>query len=397
MGLNLSQILTKDEAIKRFNIANFNRYIYSDIDYKGKSSIITPICPIHGKFEILAKYHFRGNGCPYCRKEHIMFYNEFIGRINNNNSNLLNEIEIISDLKDYINLKKDIIEIKCKKCGKILKCKPISLIKGFKCRFCSDESYKLNLERKEKAKMICGDKYDFAESNFIDVKEKTKVFCNICQKYFQISYDKLVNRKQGCSNCYKSSIVFDNETFLNKIHELGYDKYYDYSLVNYIDTNTEVEIICKKCGNHFKMKPTKHLIGQGCSYCHTKSKLHKEILSFLEKYNIIFEEEKKYDWMKNSLTNAHYSLDFYLPDFNVAIECQGLQHFKSVEFFGGEIAYQNRLRMDNEKYELCKRNNINILYYSNLKIDYPYFVYTNKEDLLKEILYNNKINIPEIK
>jgi hypothetical protein len=41
---------------------------------------------------------------------------------------------------------------------------------------------------------------------------------------------------------------------------------------------------------------------------------------------------------------------------------------------------------DNRKKELCKKNGIRLLYYSNLKIEYPYFVFEDKNKLLTEII-----------
>ena len=79
------------------------------------------------------------------------------------------------------------------------------------------------------------------------------------------------------------------------------------------------------------------------------------------------------------------SLDFYLPDYNTAIECQGIQHFNCVSFFGGASFLEETKRRDNKKRILCKENGINLLYYSDLNIDFPYEVITNINDLLKEI------------
>ena len=82
---------------------------------------------------------------------------------------------------------------------------------------------------------------------------------------------------------------------------------------------------------------------------------------------------------------AHLSLDFYLPDYNIAIECQGIQHFNSVSFFGGASFLEEAKKRDDKKRILCKENGINLLYYSDLNIDFPYEVITNINDLLKEI------------
>ena len=51
--------------------------------------------------------------------------------------------------------------------------------------------------------------------------------------------------------------------------------------------------------------------------------------SFLQMNEIIYIEQKKFkDWL------GAQSLDFYLPEYNIAIECQGLQHYKPVDFAG---------------------------------------------------------------
>jgi len=61
------------------------------------------------------------------------------------------------------------------------------------------------------------------------------------------------------------------------------------------------------------------------------------------------------------------SLDFYLPDYNIAIECQGIQHFKPVDFGGkgeksaNELFEKNKER-DDKKLKKCLSNNIEMIY-----------------------------------
>ena len=45
------------------------------------------------------------------------------------------------------------------------------------------------------------------------------------------------------------------------------------------------------------------------------------------------------------------SLDFYLPKYNMAIECQGEQHYKPIEYFGGEKEYNALGRSEYVKYQ----------------------------------------------
>ena len=75
--------------------------------------------------------------------------------------------------------------------------------------------------------------------------------------------------------------------------------------------------------------------------------------------NIIFEPQKRFDWL------GLFSLDFYLPRQSLAIECQGGQHFRPIEYFGGEESYLAQIKRDKIKFSLCEKHNIQILYYTN--------------------------------
>lgn len=51
-------------------------------------------------------------------------------------------------------------------------------------------------------------------------------------------------------------------------------------------------------------------------------------------------------------------LDIFFPSLRVAIEYQGVQHDRPVDFFGGEPAFEKRKKLDRRKRRLCKKNNI---------------------------------------
>lgn len=53
--------------------------------------------------------------------------------------------------------------------------------------------------------------------------------------------------------------------------------------------------------------------------------------------------------------------DFYLYDYNIAIEYDGEQHFRSIEYFGGEDSFQKRQHNDNIKNNYCLEHHINLI------------------------------------
>lgn len=55
-------------------------------------------------------------------------------------------------------------------------------------------------------------------------------------------------------------------------------------------------------------------------------------------------------------------LDIFLPEFDIALEYQGLQHEEPVDFFGGEEAFRRRKELDERKRQLCEENKVKLVY-----------------------------------
>lgn len=53
--------------------------------------------------------------------------------------------------------------------------------------------------------------------------------------------------------------------------------------------------------------------------------------------------------------------DIWIPSLNVAIEYQGVQHDKPVEFFGGEKAFESNKERDARKKRLCEANQVKLI------------------------------------
>ncbi len=59
------------------------------------------------------------------------------------------------------------------------------------------------------------------------------------------------------------------------------------------------------------------------------------------------------------LGRQHY--DIYLPEYKIAIEYQGEQHRRSIEYFGGEEAFDNTQKRDRRKKELSRKNGVDLI------------------------------------
>ena len=58
--------VTEKKFIENSLIKHNGKYDYSLIEYENLRSKVLIICPIHGKFKQLCKYHMNGSGCPEC-------------------------------------------------------------------------------------------------------------------------------------------------------------------------------------------------------------------------------------------------------------------------------------------------------------------------------------------
>jgi len=149
------------------------------------------------------------------------------------------------------------------------------------------------------------------------------------------------------------------EIFINKAKELFGEKF-DYSKVEYINGQKNVCLICAIHGD-FLVTPNNHLSKKsGCPICN-ESKLERELASILDKQHVKYERQKKFKWL------GRQSLDLYLPEHNIAIECQGIQHFKPVDFAGKGEKWANKSfeeikERDDIKLKKCLAHNIKMIY-----------------------------------
>lgn len=278
----------------------------------------------------------------------------------------------IYDEVEYVNNKTKVAII-CKKHGKFYQ-QPIAHLHGQGCKKCVDE-LKSDTKEKfiEKAMEIHGNAYSYEKVDYKNNKTKVIITCKAHGDFLQTPNDHL--NGHGCPKCgnvYRMS----KEEFIDNANNVHNFKY-DYSKADFINLTTKICVICPKHGEFYQL-PTDHLRGYGCSKCNNSS-LEREIYEFLSENKIEFEFQKKFDWL------GRKSLDFYLPKYKIAIECQGIQHFKEKNGIFDEKTVVETKKRDEMKRELCENNGVKLLYFSNLGINYPYKVYENKDLLLEEI------------
>lgn len=354
----------KEEATLIHN----GKYDYSNTIFTKTGDTIKYVCPIHGEIEQIAKDHLSGRGCKYCAGVAPQTTEQFIEQARKMHSGKYT----YTKTKYGKNNQEEVI-ITCPIHGDFRQT-PNRHLQGNGCPTCGNVKRITTESFKERGTRIFNGKYDYTKTIVSGGnKSYVTITCPIHGDFQQKINHHLLGH--GCFDCLPNKKK-TTERFILEAQEVHGD-YYDYSKFKYTGSKIPGVIICPIHGE-FEQKPTEHLSGSGCQKCKS-SHLETEVRILLQENNIEFKEQYNRQWL------GLQRLDFYLPKYNIAIECQGIQHFQEVKHFGGEKTFKETQERDKRKLEKCNENGVKILYYSNLDIDYPYKVYTNTQELMKEI------------
>ena len=386
--------LTTEIFIERSKKTHKNQYCYSHVDYKGIDKPVDILCKEHGLFRQKAGIHMNGSDCPKCAKANM---GQLVTRRQTKSTEqFISEAKsIYGDKYDYsetvyINGKVK-VKITCRKHG-IFEIRPNDFLKGHQCKKCwkeklSEQRLRTNDEFISMANNIHNGFYDYGKTKYTKSSDKIIVICPI-HGDFEIEANSHIQGK-GCILCgferTRLSRLKSKEDFVTQAHEIHNYKY-DYSKTEYINDKTKICIICSVHGAFWQI-PNNHLNGAGCPNCQ-RSLLCESVIKMLKCNDIRYETEYKPEWLKNPNTNYYLPLDIFLLDYNIGIECQGEQHFKPVEYFGGMDSYKALVERDKIKRNICKENGINVLYFcknKNIHPNYSENLFDDVEDLCAAI------------
>lgn len=319
-------------------------------------------CSIHGWVtkivdNLLHKKTVNGIGCPKCAAEvNKISWDKFLIKANKlyGNKFIFYKPNEHFDTKNYI-------YYECTDCGRKGHNR-INVILNPKSKIlCCDYIPNFSLTQEEFIKRIdkiFNKKYDTSKVKYINNHTEVILICPIHGEFNALPINLF--KGHGCRFCGYDKIAKErtksHEQYIldcEKVHGKGRYIY----LSEYKGEKHDITFKCTKCGRITTIKAVSHLIrGSGCSFC-IKSHLERTIQVFLETKNIKFTPQFK-------IANRQ-SLDFYLEEYNIAIECQGGQHFYENKFMNELNAI---IKRDIRKYNYCKDNDINLIYYTEPKL-----------------------------
>lgn len=338
-----------------------NRYDYSQVVYKNCITKVIIKCNVCLKiFEQTPSGHTQ-YGCSYCgRIKANTLITKTLEKFIDEAKNIHGDKYDYSYVK-YINSDTN-VTILHNICDFKFEQTPYSHIKGHGCSKCCTKLASQKTRKSQEqfiidCKNLHGDKYDYSISYYEGSTIKVKIKCNTCELIFeQIPESHL--RGRGCPECAKLTRTYKktktNEKFIKQSTKIHGDKY-DYSVTEYVNSRSKVNIKCKKCNIVFSQIANDHIGGSGCPRC-SSSLSEKQCHSIFE--SIMYQKFIKVrpKWLYK------LELDGYNDDLKLAFEYQGIQHYEYNEYFHySQADFERQRERDNRKRELCRENKITLI------------------------------------
>ena len=377
---------TLEEFVDAAKQVHGDKYSYDKIEYINDSTKVIVTCPKHGDFLITPGNHIHlKQGCKQCAHERIgmlsrLSQEEFISKAQS-----VHNGKYSYDKVEYVESHSK-VTITCPVHGDFRQL-AYHHLNGHGCPKCAraeaNEKESLSLEEFISRARACHSiQYDYSKVVLKGAQQPVCIICPEHGEFWQVANTHL--RGHDCPVCgYKINSIKRTkplEKFIEDARKVHGDKY-DYSETVYVNAKQKLAIRCKVHDMVFWQKPNAHLNGNGCPIC-AQSHLEADVLRLLKSQKIAFEAEKAFDWL---VYKESMYLDFFLPEYSVAIECQGEQHFRSCDYYGGPAAFRVTKHRDERKRVLCEEHGIKVLYFSNLGIKYPYEVIEGEDALLYAI------------
>lgn len=239
------------------------------------------------------------------------------------------------------------INVLHKKCGNILNITLNNHINRY-CIYCSGKNKKTIEEYQELSDKIHNNEFTILDEP-LNIKTNVRIQHKNCLSIINMTMNNHISHKNGCKKCSKNSLK-SNEYWIEKCDEIWKE---EFILLDYVDNVWKKIRVKHSICNNTLIKSMNNLINnkRGCNICTRKAYGEYYIKEYFDKKNIIYITQKTFDNLINPKTGRKLKIDFYLPEYDIAIEVDGVQHYKSVPHWGGDNAFESQIYRDNIKNE----------------------------------------------
>lgn len=199
-----------------------------------------------------------------------------------------------------------------------------------------------------------------------------------CGVYHDVTYGALTSGQTRSCGCYAREQASKRTLIDITGQQFGFLKVIcrDYSQTS---SSPFWRCLCTNCGRETSVRSCALRSGTQISCGCIKSKSELKIASFLDKNNILYEQNKKFIGCKDKRS---LPFDFWLPAYGVCLEFDGAQHYQDVPYWDKRSNLSDRQRKDAIKTQYCEENDI-------ILIRIPYWEKDNIESILSDWLFLN--------
>ena len=241
---------------------------------------------------------------------------------------------------------------------------PKAFLNGNRCPECNPARKLTTKEFKAKiAKLPEGNEYKL-ESEYIGHHNKIRLTHLICGTTYEVTASDFIKGRR-CRKCVFNSKIKSQEEWEKQVKDLTGNDYI--FLEPYVRDDVKIRYRHNTCGFEHTMTPNNFINGTRCVSC-SESSGEANIRRFLTESGIEFESQKRF---KELRAIKPLSYDFYLPSLNVLIEFQGEQHYRPIEFFGGESRYKLQKQYDTLKKNYADSKGMSLIEVSYKENTYP--------------------------
>ena len=120
-----------------------------------------------------------------------------------------------------------------------------------------------------------------------------------------------------------------------------------YSITPFLE---KVKLLSKEAESLARVEIGLPRVGEGWI---SETELYKSLERYFYQTSVV--QHGKPEW----LNKQHY--DIWFPNWNIAVEYHGEQHFRPIEFFGGAEAYKKNVERDQRKINLSKKHGVKLI------------------------------------
>lgn len=338
----------------------------------------TPIlhhCLIHDTYwKIQPNDALRGDGCWKCRNAKVR--NILVKSHDEYVSELFIKNPTVEVIEEYVDNKTKIMH-HCLLHDVYWKTLPSNALKGCGCYKCLSEriaykNSKTHEQYVEELHLI--NPNAVALEQYIDMKTPILHECKVHNMKWVTSPCSTL-QGCGCPKCRSEKISSKTrKTHEQYVEDLKIANPSVIVLEHYIDVHTPILHKCLVDGNEWLAMPMNLLYGYGCPQCRESSG-ERQVRQWMENHNIEYIYQHKFKDCKNI---KPLPFDFYLPKYNICIEYDGRQHYKPVEYFGGEESFKRVVLHDSIKTKYCIDNDIQLIripYFKDVKTELDNFLF----------------------